>query len=779
MLLKILKKDIKRNKIITATLFMFITLAIMLVVSATSIIMELAGSMDNLFQQTNVPHLVQMHTGEINRQEIIDYATTQEDIESYQIVEMLNVDGTSLTIGNQTTTEEKSVMDVSFVTQNQQFDFLINLDNERVAVSEGYVAVPIYYFQQYNLQKGDPITIKIGTLEKNFIISDFIRDVQMNPSLINSKRFLLHPADFEELKAQQVQKEYLIEFQLTDLQKVANVTTAYQATALPQKGPLLDHSLIQTLNILTEGIVVAVIMLVSLLLILIAALCLRFTLIGTIEEDYREIGVMKALGIRNVDIKKIYITKYIAISTVALVAGYLLSLLVNQFLTANITLYMGSVPKTLSHYLIPLLAAVLIFLIIILYCWFVIRKLQKISAVEALRTGSANRVNGLTRKISLSKTKRMDTNIFLGIKDVIIRFKSFSTLCLVFVIAAFIITIPVNFLNTMSDTSFITYMGAGRSDIRVDMIQSENVNQRFQEISSILENDEEIAKFATLATSSYKVLGTDGNFENINIEVGDFTVFPIEYLNGQSPELETEIALSYLNAQELEKTVGDTIQILIGEETKDLVVSGIYQDITNAGKTAKAKLPVREETILWYIINIDVQPGVNVQEKIKKLEPMMAPAKITDIDNYLDQTLGSTIDQLALVTNLAIGIAVIITILITALFLKMTIAKDRFDIAIMKSLGFTKKNLQLQYIIRSLLVLIIGLIIGTITANTLGQSLVNMIGASRGAADITFVINPWIAYLGLPLVLITSVTITTLMSVSSIKKITIFESSQD
>lgn len=353
MLLKILNKDIKRNKIITATLFMFITLAIMLVVSATSIIMELAGSMDNLFQQTNVPHLVQMHTGEINRQEIIDYASTQEDIESYQIVEMLNVDGTSLTIGNQTATEEKSVMDVSFVTQNQQFDFLINLENERVAVSEGYVAVPIYYFQQYNLQKGDPITITIGTLEKNLIISDFIRDVQMNPSLINSKRFLLHPTDFEELKAQQVQKEYLIEFQLTDLQKIANVTTAYQATALPQKGPLLDYSLIQTLNILTEGIVVAVIMLVSLLLILIAALCLRFTLIGTIEEDYREIGVMKALGIRNVDIKKIYITKYIAISTVALVAGYLLSLVVNKFLTANITLYMGSVPKTLSHYLIP------------------------------------------------------------------------------------------------------------------------------------------------------------------------------------------------------------------------------------------------------------------------------------------------------------------------------------------------------------------------------------------------------------------------------------------
>lgn len=36
---------------------------------------------------------------------------------------------------------------------------------------------------------------------------------------------------------------------------------------------------------------------------LIAMLCIRFTIITSMEEDYREIGVMKAIGIHNKDIQ--------------------------------------------------------------------------------------------------------------------------------------------------------------------------------------------------------------------------------------------------------------------------------------------------------------------------------------------------------------------------------------------------------------------------------------------------------------------------------------------
>ena len=62
------------------------------------------------------------------------------------------------------------------------------------------------------------------------------------------------------------------------------------------------------MNILSDGIVAAVMILVVVLLVMISALCLRFTMIAAMEEDYREIGVMRAIGINYKDIGKLYLT---------------------------------------------------------------------------------------------------------------------------------------------------------------------------------------------------------------------------------------------------------------------------------------------------------------------------------------------------------------------------------------------------------------------------------------------------------------------------------------
>ena len=47
------------------------------------------------------------------------------------------------------------------------------------------------------------------------------------------------------------------------------------------------------INALSDGIMIAVILLVSAAAVLIALLCIRFALLAEIEEDYREIGVMR------------------------------------------------------------------------------------------------------------------------------------------------------------------------------------------------------------------------------------------------------------------------------------------------------------------------------------------------------------------------------------------------------------------------------------------------------------------------------------------------------
>ncbi|MRS04096.1 hypothetical protein EG832_12885 [bacterium] len=88
------------------------------------------------------------------------------------------------------------------------------------------------------------------------------------------------------LKDNLVQTEYLIEFQLKDVEKIPKFSNAYSSSGLPKKGPAVDYNLFKTLTALTDGMVAAVIILVSLLINIIALLCLGFTFLATIEEDH-------------------------------------------------------------------------------------------------------------------------------------------------------------------------------------------------------------------------------------------------------------------------------------------------------------------------------------------------------------------------------------------------------------------------------------------------------------------------------------------------------------
>ncbi|HEX6306041.1 MAG TPA: ABC transporter permease [Anaerolineales bacterium] len=774
MLIKILKRDLSKKKRITIVLFIFVLLSALLVASGSNMIMELFNSLNYLFVKSDAPHFVQMHAGEVDQADIDRWSSSNSLVKSQQTVEMINIDGSNIYMGDDEIPEKNSVMDIGFVKQNRLFDFLLDLENQVIQISKGEIAVPIYYMQQNDLKIGDKVRVSNQAFTMEFAIVDFVRDAQMNPSIISSKRFVINEADFEHLKKNLGEIEYLIEFQLTDLSKLREFSNAYVSSNLPMKGPAVDYNLFKTLNVLTDGIVAAVMILVSILINVIALLSLGFTILATIEEDYREIGVMKAIGIQQEDIRKIYLAKYIVMAGLAAVFGYLASLFLNRLVTANIMLYIGRAPKSVLQYFVPILAVGLIFLIVVAFCLLVLRRFNKISAVEALRSGTTGETQVSKRSLALHKSQFFNVNIFLGLRDVQQRFKMYRLLFVVFFVCTFIIIIPVNFLNTIQSPSFVTYMGIGRSDIRIDLQQSDDIVQRFDELITYIKNDKDVVRFSPLVTSRLKVINREGLQENIQVETGDFSIFPLEYVKGRAPTQDNEIALSYLNSQEIQKSVGDRLRLVVHGEEREMVVSGIYQDVTNGGLTAKANLPFNNvETVLWYVVSLDVKTGIN--QKITEYSRAFYPAKVTHLEGYLAQTFGNTIQQIKLITGLAIVIAVLVSVLITSLFMKMLIAKDTPQIAIMKSIGVSLQDTRVQYVTRALVVLNIGIILGTIISNTLGQYLVSAIWSQMGASEIQFVVDPLQAYLLAPLALMTVVTLTTIMSIVSIKETNIAE----
>jgi putative ABC transport system permease protein len=310
----------------------------------------------------------------------------------------------------------------------------------------------------------------------------------------------------------------------------------------------------------------------------------------------------------------------------------------------------------------------------------------------------------------------------------------------------------------MNSPSFSTYMGIGKCDMRIDLRKTDTIATDFKRLQEELKKDSDIKKYATYITCSYQVKNAKGSWDYINIETGDFSVFPLSYLNGRAPKGEGEISISYANASVdgLNKKVGDELVVKASGTEKTMKVVGIYQDITNGGKTAKAdsSLGLNKDSVLWYIVNIDVASGTDISKKMDYYKNAYDSSQVNDIKEYTKQTLGNMIDQMSTIVICGIAIAVIIVILITALFIKMLLAKDMSQIAIMRSVGLTSKNIKQQYLAGTFMVLIIGIILGVLVSNYLGELLVSMAMSSMGAARIQFVVVAWQTLLLCPLALI-------------------------
>lgn len=764
----IIRNDILNSKVTTLTTMIFVAAAATLVSLAAVLAVNLSGGIDRLMTRAQTPHFLQMHSGPVNIERLAAFAERNDNVDKFQLLEFLNVDGASIVMDGNSLAD--SVQDNGFCTQSDKFDYLLDLNGKVVNVSDGGIYIPICYMKEKGLKVGDRAVVG----GEKFTVAGFIRDSQMNSLLASSKRFLVSKNDYAKIK-KLGSTEYLIEFRLKDLSRLGAFETAYTAAGLEANGPTITYPLFKLINAIADGLMIAIILVVGILVVAIAFMCIRFTLLAKIEDDYREIGVMKAIGLRVSDIKKIYLAKYAAVAAAACILGFAFSFLFRGLLLENIRLYMGESENARAAWLLALTGVLIIFLAIVAYVSGVLGRFRKIPAAEAVRSGASPEKSRGAGRFCLSANRLFNANCFLGIKDVLARKRLYATMLAVLVISLFIIIVPQNLYHTISSPDFVTYMGIGKCDMRLDIQQTDNISEKAGEIARVMENDPSIAKYAVLTTKTFRVGRKSGSEKRIKIELGDHSVFPVKYLAGRAPHAAHEIALSAMNADQLGKRTGDFITLAIDGKEKNLKVCGIYSDITNGGKTAKAVFPDSSGDVMWCVVCAQLADKSLVDARVAKYADQFGYAKVSGIDAYVAQTFGSTISSVKKASGAAIAVALIITVLVVLLMMKMLIAKDKYSIAVMKAIGLTNSDITVQYVSRSLFVLLAGMVLGTILANTFGEALAGAVISRLGAPSFKFAVDPAAAYLLGPLMMAAPVLIATIAGASGLKKIRISE----
>lgn len=727
---EMIKKDLLRNKIMNLALLLFMVFSSTLFVASILVATKTIKSIDSLYAIANPPHFLQMHKGDYNPEDIEEFMDNYPGLTSWQTVTMVDIYGEDLSIvrDNEKISLSEFRIDIGLVKQNPSKDLLLDGNREKIVMKSGEIGMPILLRDAYDIKIGDKIVLNRDGITKEFVVKEFVLDSMMNSSMCSSTRILLSDKDFDELNGNIGELEYIIEAYFSDKNMGTEFQTAYEDAGCPQNGQAITYSMIFLLSAITDIIMVFVLLLCSGLLILIAFLCLRFTILAALEEDVSEIGMMKAIGYSFRDIRGIYLGKYNLLAIVATVVGIITAVFGSNMFVSHIKNTFGKDELSISSLGLAILSGLVVFIWIHIYCKFVLRKIKKLTVVDALVTQKRFSKYKGKAKDGLRKSQKLSVNSLLGLREVSYKLNQWFILIVVEIIIFSMIMVPINLVNTMESAEFIPYMGSPIEDIMIQVENDENRTDNYQKVINVLEKDQDIAKFNQYARVSVKGIKTDGKMMNVYIDTGDMGGQGLKYLSGESPKEKDQIALSYLYGQALEKTAGDKLTIVVGSEKRELTISGIYQDVTSGGYTAKSINEFSELEPYEYSFLVDLKPLINAKEKVKSWDKDLGKGITVDpMEAFLSQTLGGVVKQVKMIIGVIGIINLALVILISVLFLKLRLVKDQSQIAILRGIGFSWRDIVNQYLIKIGIVTIISSLLGSLATVLLGENLINTI----------------------------------------------------
>jgi putative ABC transport system permease protein len=770
----IIRNDFKRNKVINLALLLFMMLSSGLAVLSVVLAVQTFTSISALYKTAQPPHFLQMHKGEINQKEIDEFMAGYAGITYWQTCAMIDVYGEDLTVLSNKDTYKLSDcrLDIGLVKQNESKDLLLNAKHEIVTLREGEIGIPALLKEKYGMKIGDHIILNCNNITKEFIIKEFILDSMMNSTMCSSTRILLSDQDFQILNGQVGEKEYLIEAYFNNSKESVPFQNAYEKEGLPKNGPAITSSMIFLLSAITDILTVFVLLLASMLLIIVSFICVKFTIMAALEEEIGEIGTMKAIGLPFADIRSLYLNKYRALAIVGVIAGYILALMINKLFTNHIRATFGNMRISSTAVILSLVVSFLVFLFINSYCKKILKKIKKVTVIDALVSGSGFSKNRRNIKDGLYKCRKLSVNWLLGIREVFYQFTSWIIVFAVALIAVLLIMVPANLMNTLEAPEFITYMGSSLDDIMILVDDGENLETGYSNVKQKLENDDAVQNYYEYRKVCVWTTDVEGEIINLHIDCGDNAGNDLRYLSGKAPKEKDEIALSFQNAKEIGKKVGDTIVLIFDENKKDFMISGIYQDVTSGGFTAKTKYNFSGLTVEEYSFTINLKSNADVEKKSDEWSALLGGGVNVDpMKDFLDQTLGGVVKQLKSVVFITLMIGASLVMLITVLFLKLRLAKDLSEIAVLKAVGFSQHDINKQYLIKIGCISILGILAGTFLTAVLGEKFVNaaLSMTGLGIKKVELIANPMIEYIMCPLFLIALILFVTRVVLKTIK----------
>ncbi len=754
MYLQILKKDLKRKRTMNLILFLFIILAATFIAGSVNNMVSVMTALDTFFEKANVPDYLITFADKQQAEQFAQLAE-REDY-TYLRQEVIQVDPKSIEkeaadSGDGAGEQGWRKIDYNNTVVLSRLGDTIKVfdseDKEVVSVRDAEACLAVKVSESEGIQAGSGIKISENGRTKQFTMADSVKDAMFASEMAGMTRIFVSDSDYDEFNTDSAVHLYLTSVYTQD-QDFLEKFNRLGLSVLMQVGR--DE---MRLLYVVDMVIAGVMLVVSVCLILISMVILRFTIHFTMSEEFREIGVMKAIGITNRKIRGLYIVKYFAVAFAGGMVGLALSIPFGRLMLGSLSQNM--MMETDGNIVWNVVCAAAVVAVVVSFSYSCTRRIKRISPMDAIRNGESG--ERYARKSILAlHWSRLPAVMYLALNDIFSGFRRYATLILIFTIGILLVVGPVNTINTLQSDRLITWFSMAQCDhvisremlFHTDENNKKKVNDQLDRIKEKLSAHGIRAKVYQEMLFRMGITYKGKQESSLAFQgVGDITADQYAYLKGSAPQDYGEVGISHLIADRLGAQIGDTVSIQNGDTKSNYLVTAIFQTMNNMGEGIR--FYEKEELDYSYVfgsfgIQIMYQDAPDDSELERRMEQLAAwfpDYKVYTAGGYVSEMIGDISTQLEGMKYLILIVVLCINMLVTVLMVKSFLTKERGEIAMLKAIGFADFSLALWQAMRIGVVLFLAVIASALLATPVSELAIGPVFQMMGAQRIAFEVN--------------------------------------
>lgn len=744
MYLRILKKDLKRKRTMNIVLLLFVILAGTFIASSMNNIITVGSAVDYYFEKAGASDFLAATMNKMGGRPLSEILDDMEAVRDYQCERMIYLNPDMINFAGENTHLDMLSTPMMVAVEEAKLNYFDARNDELLEqVAPGEIYVVEKFFQENNLAVGDKLEICLGDVSKIFRVAGSFKDAIGGSRMMGFTRFLVNKEDMELF----LEDPIVAAMYTGDMIYLNTTDEETLSQELGSSGDIVFMASTERLKMsyVMDMVVAGILLVVSVCLILIAFVVLHFVISFTISEEYREIGVMKAIGISNLRIRGLYMIKYLILAVFGTVIGFFASIPFGDMMLQTISRSM--VMNHGGNRIINLLCSVLLIIVILGFCYGCTRKVKKFTPVDAIRSGTTGERFQKKGVLRLNKS-HLHPAAFLAANDVCSSPRRFGVVILVFALSLSLVLILVVSVSTLQSDALITSFGIQETDL---YYVNEGVQKQFMVEDGRAALVQELEHMeTTLREHGIPAECTVEAAMNLTLIYGD-TAHKTQvlqgvrtkadqyvYYEGTPPQNDREIALTPMSAEQLGAGIGDTIILRQTEGDREYVVTGYFQSMNNMGEGARLHESTQVDfgqIMGFFPFQIRFTDYPDSAEQVRRKEVIRETYDtdaVYSAGEYVERLVGVG-EILSNVKLLVLLVVLVIILLITVLMERSFIAGEQGEIAILKAVGFGNGTIILWHSIRFGIVSVIAAVLSLLFLNPLTEIAVGPIFRMMGA----------------------------------------------